>query len=177
MTDLEWRLTRGTQHDVIRLHQLFCTPAVYRYLADGYPPPRSATEAWIQRGIDDQQRGDLGLWLLQNKPTGLAGCVRTHLLDAPETAELTYVLHPDWWGRGLATSMGWTATCHAFAGGRIVQMIAGTDEPNTASAAVMRRLGMRYLRATQNPRWPGVEYVRQRDDPPPDPLPSLLPIS
>ena len=73
MTEFEWRLERVTQHDVIRLHQLFCTPAVYRYLADGHPPPQSATEAWILRAIEDQQRGDLGLWLLQNQHTGLAG--------------------------------------------------------------------------------------------------------
>jgi len=52
--------------------------------------------------------------------------------------------------------------------------MAGTDDPNEASLRVMHRLGMRFLRRTQNPRWPGVEYVRQRADPLPEPVPRTL---
>jgi len=100
--------------------------------------------------------------------------VRTHFLDAPRTAELTYVLHPQLWGRGLATAMGWTAMQRAFDSALVETMLAGTDDPNTASVAVMRRLGMRFLRRTRNPRWTGVEYVRQVQDPLPDPVPATL---
>jgi RimJ/RimL family protein N-acetyltransferase len=157
-----------------RLHELFVVPLVYRYLADGVPPARHITSAWIERSAQDRAQADVGLWLLVDADDRIAGCVRTHLLDALHTAELTYVLHPGLWGRGLATRMGWTAMQAAFDDGRIERVIAGTDDPNVASRAVMERLGMRFLRTTRNPRWTGVEYFRGRDDAPPVPVPGLI---
>lgn len=160
-----------------RLHELFGLPDVYRYLADGAPPARAITDRWLEKSFVDRERTPcVGLFELIDGEAGLIGCVRTHFLDQPETVELTYVLHPAFWGRGIATSMGWTAMCRAFDSGLVATVIAGTDDPNTASLAVMRRLGMRFLRRTQNPRWSGVEYVRHRDDPAPEPMPALLPM-
>lgn len=159
------------------LHELFCLPAVYRYLADGSPPPRRITTQWIEKSRQDRAvTPAIGLFRLITETERIIGCVRTHLLAEPRTAELTYVLHPDFWGRGLATSMGWTAMQRAFDSGCVDTIIAGTDDPNTASRAVMERLGMRFLRHTRNPRWAGVEYVRHRDDPWPEPVPGPLPI-
>lgn len=175
MTGESFHLRLVTQADGDRLHQLFVLPPVYRYLADGVAPPRHITSEWIARSATDRAQADVGLWLLVDARDSILGCVRTHLRAEPLTAELTYVLHPDLWGRGLATRMGWTATVAAFNDGRIERMIAGTDDPNVASRAVMERLGMRFLHATRNARWAGVEYVRLRDDPAPEPLPALIP--
>jgi len=161
-----------------RLHDLFCLPDVYRYLADGIPPAREITSRWIEKSHMDRLRTpDVGLFLLMLDGERIAGCARTLFLDAPRTAELTYVLHPEQWGQGLATSMGWTVMQRAFDSGYFETMIAGTDDPNTASVAVMRRLGMRFLRRTRNPRWTGVEYVRGHDDPLPEPVPERLRFS
>ena len=160
-----------------RLHELFCLPDVYRYLADGAAPDVAITRQWIRRSHAERQTvGGIGLRLLIDADDVLIGCVRTHLLEEPRTAELTYVLHPAVWGRGLATRMGWTAMQAAFDGGAVERIIAGTDDPNTASRAVMERLAMRFLRSTRNPRWRGVEYLRERRDPPPDPIPEFLTI-
>lgn len=160
-----------------RLHELFCLPDVYRYLADGVPPARATTNRWLEKSHEDRGRTPcVGLFVLIEGRDRLIGCVRTHFLEQPGMVELTYVLHPDFWGQGLATSMGWTAMQRAFGSGLVDTMLAGTDDPNTASVAVMRRLGMRFLRRTRNPRWTGVEYVRQHHDPAPDPLPAILPM-
>ena len=157
------------------LHELFCLPEVYRYLADGAPPDREITTRWIEKSFADRTiTPDVGLYRLLSADDRILGCVRTHFLAAPRTTELTYVLHPEAWGRGLATAMGWTAMQQAFGSGCVDTMIAATDDPNTASVAVMRRLGMRFLRHTRNPRWSGVEYVRHRSDPWPDPVPRSL---
>jgi len=172
-----FHLTPAIHTDGDRLHELFCLPAVYRYLADGIPPARGITSRWIDRSEQDRRRTPaVGLFLLQENEEQIVGCVRTHFLDAPRTAELTYVLHPQLWGIGLATAMGWTAMQQAFDSTLVETMLAGTDDPNTASVAVMRRLGMRFLRHTRNPRWAGVEYVRQVQDPLPDPVPATLPM-
>ncbi|MGE0621398.1 MAG: GNAT family N-acetyltransferase [Pseudomonadales bacterium] len=171
----ELRLAEASHGD--QLHELFCLPDVYRYLADGAPPAREITSRWIEKSREDREvTPEVGLFRLLGESGRLIGCVRTHFLNPPRTAELTYVLHPDFRGCGLATSMGWTAMRRAFDSGHVDTVIAGTDDPNTASVAVMRRLGMRFRRKIQNPRWPGVEYVLERLDPWPTPVPRLLPM-
>jgi hypothetical protein len=61
------------------------------------------------------------------------------------------LLHPRWWGHGLATRMSWTVMHQAFEAGHVEHIVAGADTPNTASVAVMRRLGMQVLRTVQYP--------------------------
>jgi RimJ/RimL family protein N-acetyltransferase len=72
--------------------------------------------------------------------------------------------------------MAWTAITHTFLSSQIDSVIAGTDLPNTASLAVMRRLGMRFHREVQYPLGAGVEYVLHRDDVGPIPKPVLMPL-
>ena len=76
-------------------------------------------------------------------------------------SELTYVLDPSVWGRGLATRMARAAIARAFERGA-ESVLAGADGPNVASVDVMKRLGMRFLRTVEFPSGPGVEYVLAR---------------
>jgi [ribosomal protein S5]-alanine N-acetyltransferase len=171
-------LERAKAEDRDALHELFCLPDVYRYLADGVPPQLAVTQRWIEKGREDSTLvPQLGLFNLVDSDRRICGCVRTHLLDEPTIAELTYVLHPKLWGRGIATAMAWTAIRLAFESQRVGAIVAGTDDPNEASLAVMNRLGMKFLRRTQNPKWSGVEYVRYRSDPPPDLVPQIIPLA
>jgi RimJ/RimL family protein N-acetyltransferase len=71
--------------------------------------------------------------------------------------------------------MAWTAITYAFLSSQIDSVIAGTDLPNTASLAVMRRLGMRFHKYVHYPLGAGVEYVIKRDDIGPRPKPDLIP--
>ena len=122
-----------------------------------------AIDAWIEEGLEPVAPW-LGLWLLENDREEAFGCVR---LSAPEdeaaSAELTYLLDPTVWGRGLATRMARTALARAFARGADT-VLAGVDAPNTDSIAVLRRLGMRFLRDVDYPSGPGVEYVLSSAD-------------
>lgn len=154
-----------------------CTPAVYRYLADNVVPPRSALGDWITRSHHDFTKCGIGLWVLENSDGQLAGCVRLEADLASRSAELTYVLHPQCWGFGLATRMSWTVMQLAFTRSNIDQIIAGADDPNTASLAVMQRLGMTFWRHVQYPAGPGTEYVFRRGDPVPSPVSTLIPES
>jgi RimJ/RimL family protein N-acetyltransferase len=58
-------------------------------------------------------------------------------------AEIGYILHPDAWGAGLATEAADALLAFAFEVAGIHRVRARCDARNTASAAVMRRLGMR----------------------------------
>jgi RimJ/RimL family protein N-acetyltransferase len=163
-------LRRANDTDVDRLHDLFCVFEVYRYLADGAAPPRHVAAHWIDQGLTEAASG-LGLWLLEDPDGTLSGCVRLERRPASRTAELTFVLHPRVWGRGLATRASWTVVQQAFRAGAVDEIVAGADEPNVASVAVMRRLGMRFERAVSYPAGPGVEYVLTPHDPPPHSIP------
>jgi ribosomal-protein-alanine N-acetyltransferase len=156
-----WYLRRATAQDADEIHALMCVPEVYRYLADGAAPPRSIVEQWIEHSEAQSSASGLGLWLLKRDAT-LGGCVLLEMRMEPRSAELTYLLHPQFWGKGLATRMSWAVIQRAFDSDSVDQVLAGADTPNTASLAVMRRLGMTYLRTVQYPAGPGVEYVYRR---------------
>jgi [ribosomal protein S5]-alanine N-acetyltransferase len=169
-----WHLRRVAGTDTDALHELLCIPEVYRYLADNVKPPRAGVEQWIAQSDRDFNSCGIGLWLLEDGRGQLAGCVRLEV-DAPgRSAELSYVLHPQFWGLGLATRMSWSAIQLAFARNTIDHIIAGADSPNTASFAVMRRLGMTFLRDVQYPMGPGAEYIFHRTDPAPSPVPQEI---
>jgi ribosomal-protein-alanine N-acetyltransferase len=171
-----WSLRRAAHHDAAGLHSLFCVPEVYRYLADGEPPPRAVVDDWLEQSDADFRAFGIGLWVLEDGRGALAGCVRLATQSQARSAELTYVLHPRHWGAGVATRMSWTVMQEAFRHGGIDRITAGADEPNTASVAVMRRLGMTFLRPVRYPLGAGVEYVFRRGDPPPAPIPEAIPL-
>lgn len=171
----EWRLRRASDRDVDALHALLSVPEVYRYLMDGVAPPRWRAEKWIELDHSGGASNGLGLWLLERTRVGPVGCVGLAKDSRPRTAELIYLLHPAYWGQGLATRMSWTVIESVFRKRLLEQIVAGADEPNQASVAVMKRLGMGYLRGVRYPLSPGAEYVLRHDDPQPTPLPDPVP--
>jgi len=172
----EWHLRPASEDDLEALYEILCVPDVYRYLADGAAPPRLLLEQWLQRSHSDFARHGFGLWVLEDGYSQIGGCVRLEMREEPRCAELTYLLHPQFWGQGLATRMSWTAMQLTFRHRQVDEVVAGTDEPNSASVAVMRRLGMEFLHKVQYPLGPGVEYVFRRTGPVPVRPPSELPL-
>ena len=150
--------------DETEVHRLLCVPEVYQYLADGVEPPPSMTADWIETAASDSSRTGGGIWALTvSRERDVLGVVRLAADDKGEL-ELTYLLHPDLWGLGYATRMAHTAMNHAFATGRVSAIWAGADVPNTASIAVMERLGMRFRRKVEYPAGEGVEYAMNTAD-------------
>jgi len=170
-----WRLRLASLGDVDGVHDLATEPLVYRYLFDATPPTRDSIGQGIARARRDAVQTGLGLWILTCPAVPYGGCVQLRPDREAKSAELIYLLHPAQWGRGLATRMAWTAISKAFAQ-EIDLIVAGTDCPNTASLAVMQRLGMRRHRDVRYPLGHGVEFVLTRADPGPRPPPALLTI-
>lgn len=161
--------------DAGALHELFCVPEVYRFLADGAPPPPAVADAWTTPLAPGTPHG-LGTWLLI-EDRGIVGCVTLAAQQVdPANAELTYLLHPRMWGRGLATRMAWTVMEAAFEGGGIRQVTAGTDLPNIRSRRVMERLGMAFARDVDYPAGAGVEFERVVGMSLPSPVPEPIEV-
>ena len=169
-----WRLRPADLNDIDGLHTLEANPLVYRYLFDGVPPNKEFIARAVAQSVANAGGTGLGMWFLEDVSTRYAGCVELRPYPSPRSAELIYLLDPKYWGQGLALRMAWTAITYAFLSSQIDSVIAGTDLPNTASLAVMRRLGMRFHKDVQYPLGAGVEYVIHRNDVGPVPKPVLI---
>ncbi len=130
--------------------------AVCRYQRWG-PYTRSETEAVVTAIISDETRHT---WIAI-VPDGLdpggdvtktefgagqaVGYIELHIFDAESRcAEIGYGLHPDAWGRGLATRMAVAAVSYAFDALRLHRVEATCDARNVASIAVLSKVGMRH---------------------------------
>jgi [ribosomal protein S5]-alanine N-acetyltransferase len=169
-----WRLRPADLNDTDGLHALAANPLVYRYLFDGVPPNKEFIARAVAQSVANAGETGLGMWFLEDVSTRYAGCVELRPYPSLRSAELIYLLDPRYWGQGLALRMAWTAITHIFLSSLIDSVIAGTDLPNTASLAVMRRLGMRFHKDVQYPLGAGVEYVMHRDNVGPVPKPVLI---
>ena len=158
MIDTHWHLRSATPQDAVKIHQLFCIPAVFEFLADGKEPPPSIASAWINAAAADLAKYGGGLWVLVDEADLYVGGLVRLAGDDNEELELIYLLHPSLWGLGLATRMAHTVMSRAFSAGLVSTIWAGADTPNTASFAVMERLGMQFRRKVQYPLGTGMEY-------------------
>ena len=93
-----------------------------------------------------------GAWAVVERSTGIpAGTVLLKPLpDGHGEIEIGWHLHPDSWGRGLATEAGGAVLERGLAAG-LKEVWAVTHLDNRRSIAVCRKLGMRLLGVTR--RW------------------------
>ncbi|MCX4388327.1 GNAT family N-acetyltransferase [Micromonospora peucetia] len=71
------------------------------------------------------------------------------------TAEIAYAVHPRWWGQGVATAASRELLRLGFGEHGRHRIFATCDPRNLASAAVLRKIGMRY-----EGRMRGTAYIR-----------------
>lgn len=95
-----------------------------------------AVTAWTVRPIRDR------LYLAELDDTVIGSGV-LHIRDrAHAQGEITYLVHPDHWGGGLGTALARELLRVGFAELGLHRVVGTCDPRNTASAAVLRRVGM-----------------------------------
>lgn len=113
----------------------------------------SEAEPLIQRMLDRLAADPrFGAWAVVERASGVpAGTVLLKPLpDGAGEIEIGWHLHPDSWGRGLATEAAHALLVRGFALG-LQEIWAVTDPQNQRSARVCEKLGMRLLGTTH--RW------------------------
>ncbi len=108
---------------------------------------------WRQEGFSHWAAEDLS----SGRLIGRIGLLRHH--DWPESAppvEVGWVLHRDWWGRGLATEGGRAAMRCWLEHLADDELISITAPANRRSRAVMERLGLSFRGETH---WHGFDVV------------------
>jgi [ribosomal protein S5]-alanine N-acetyltransferase len=134
------RPVTADDHAMLLVH--WAAPDVRRFLFDG----AMLSTAEIAEAIEDSTRGfdaaGYGLWLIHEK--GREDLVGTAGLRPLEDLglEILYSLSPGSWGKGYATEAAGAVLDHALGPLGLPEVLAEVDEGNTASIAVIERLGM-----------------------------------
>ena len=132
-------LTAAHVSAVFALHAL---PAVAAFNTIGIPKDQSTTEAILAPKLDPANKDHLG-WIIANKQGVFMGEIS--LILAPERfkkGEISYSLHPDYWGKGFATAAVKTLLEHAFNSLDLHRVEAGVAVENAKSIRVLEKVGM-----------------------------------
>jgi [ribosomal protein S5]-alanine N-acetyltransferase len=120
----------------------WAAPDVRRFLFDGEMLSAAEITEAVEDSERDFDRSGYGLWLVRAKAgTDLVGTTGLRLLD-DIGLEIFYSLEPGSWGKGYATEAARAVLDYALGPLGLPEVLAEVDEGNTASVAVIERLGM-----------------------------------
>ncbi|HET7720186.1 MAG TPA: GNAT family N-acetyltransferase [Acidimicrobiales bacterium] len=140
--------------DLGPLAAIFAEPAFWRYpFGRGFT--RVETEQFLERQFEHWATHGFGSWAAELKDghrligyIGLA--VPTWLPQVMPAVEVGWRLHPDHWGRGLATEGGRASVRHGFDELGLDRIIAIVQPKNVASRRVIAKLGMVAVSTTRD---------------------------
>ncbi len=138
--------------DTGALHRLWTNPAVRRYLLDDELVSLAWAEEEVARSAESFADHGYGSFVFvprgedEEKIIGFGGF--RHFFEPPEL-QLLYGLHPDYWGRGLATEAARALVRFGFETCGFDRIVAAADVPNTASFGVMERCGLAFVQRVQ----------------------------
>ena len=126
--------------DVAAAHRVYSDPRVMRWVGSGPVVRRAQTEAMLAGYIAHQRRYGFSFWAVIERASGeLIG--DAGLYTRIEQVELGYTLARQHWGKGYGTEAAALCVQAAFDSLRLAQLEALVRPENTASAAVVKKLG------------------------------------
>jgi RimJ/RimL family protein N-acetyltransferase len=140
-------LRRWSEDDVDALARVFAEPAFWHYPFErGFT--REETERFVARQLEHWSIHGFGMWAVEVKDGhalgGYAGlAIPSWLPEVMPAVEVGWRLHPDHWGRGLATECGRASLRYGFEDLGLDRIIAVAMAENVASLRVMEKLGMK----------------------------------
>jgi RimJ/RimL family protein N-acetyltransferase len=112
----------------------------------GGPRSDQGVADFLERNIAHWEAFGFGMWVfhdVDNAPTGIAGL--RHLDFTNETdVGIGYGVAPNLWGRGLGLEMASACVDIARDTLKLASLVARADADNTASIAVMKKLGFTF---------------------------------
>lgn len=136
--------------DVTAVHSWACLPESCRYQAWG-PNTYEQTEAYVRAGVAAPPDRMVFAVLVDGDVVGSAELK----LRGPSTGEIAYAVHPRLWGQGIATAAARELLRRGFSEHGLHRVSGTCDPRNLASAAVLRKIGMRF-----EGRMRGTAYIR-----------------
>ena len=128
------RLRRARADDLDAVHAILSHPVATRYWSTPPHADLDETREWLGKMIDaPPDASDDFVIEHRGVVIGKAGCWRL--------PEIGYILHPDYWGQGLATEALSAVIPRLFARFPIPEITADVDPRNAASLQLLGRLG------------------------------------
>ncbi len=125
-------LRRARMDDLNDMHRVFIEPAAMRYWSVPEHEHIDQTVAFLEGMIRSDDADDFVIEY-QGRAVGKAG--------AWNLPEIGYILHPDLWGRGLATEAVKAVIAHLFAQHPIPEVTAELDPRNHVSLKLLNKVG------------------------------------
>ena len=134
-----------TVEDAVEAYAIYSNAEVVRYLGRA---PMESVEAQRERLREVLARyaewnGPYGFWAIETVSRIVGTAIFKPLPGHPEV-EIGWHLARESWGNGYATEAGRLMIEYAFGLGTIDRLVAVVNPENQRSAAVARRLGMKY---------------------------------
>lgn len=137
-------LRRAHWGDLEPIHAVMSSPLAMRYWSTLPHASLLVTRDWFAGALLDQDNPAGDEWVIdyQGRIVGYVG-----IWNMPEFG---FILHPDVWGRGLATEAATAFIDYAFATHAIPALTADVDPRNTASLRLLGKLGFRETGRAEN---------------------------
>nr|WP_258558482.1 GNAT family N-acetyltransferase [Sphingomonas horti] len=129
-------LRRARIDDLDAMNRVLSDPRAMRYWSTSAHSSLEETEGWLRAMIDapPDQSNDFILEI-GGRVVGKAGCWRL--------PEIGFILHPDYWGHGLAREALSAVIESTFARFPVQELTADVDPRNQACLRLLRHLGFR----------------------------------
>jgi RimJ/RimL family protein N-acetyltransferase len=125
--------------DTDAVHSWASLPEVCRYQPWG-PNSYEETEAFVREAVAAPAGRRVFAVVADGEVVGVAEL----RVRGASTGEISYAVHPRCWGRGIATAAARELLRVGFTELGLHRIFGTCDPRNTASAAVLRKIGMRY---------------------------------
>jgi [ribosomal protein S5]-alanine N-acetyltransferase len=140
-----------TEDDYPWMVALYSDAEVMRYIGNGLRSEKETREKldWL---LDQAGRLPFGCWVLRDRRTSErlgGGMLMIRREGSP--VELGFALARNAWGRGVATEAARALVAHAFGALGVPEIEAFIHADNEASAAVLRKVGLRDAGLTTGP--------------------------
>jgi [ribosomal protein S5]-alanine N-acetyltransferase len=152
------RPVTADDHAVLLAH--WAAPDVRRFLFDGMVLSAAEISEAIQASVRDFAAAGYGLWLIREKDRPDLVCTAGLRPLEDLGLEVFYSLAPASWGKGYATEAARAVLEHALGPLGLPEVLAEVDEGNTASIAVIERLGMTRFDVVPGLLGPMIRYRR-----------------
>jgi len=139
-----------TARHAARLFSVLSAPEIYEHLDEDPPTDVNALEDRYRRlerrASPDGTEGWLNWALRQTAKDAYLGYVQATVVD--QDAEIAYVLNPSAWGQGYAAEAVTVMCAHLAVDHGVTRLTAHVAPGNTASRALLERLGFSFVRRT-----------------------------
>jgi RimJ/RimL family protein N-acetyltransferase len=127
--------------DLTALHAHWNDPQVAHFLWDANPVPLKTVADVIARSTSTFDQSGWGLWSLRRpEDPYLIGVCGLTPFEHGNGVELLYSLTPSHWSQGLATEAATAVLAYAFDTLALPEVAATTDDANTPSIRLLKRL-------------------------------------